>query len=105
MNDIARKILFPSVPVDTRVHRAWDIGRGDAVTVTWFCGDKTLLEQTFHSRSLADIASLVKAQPFEPIGNDYVPPGAYQLEWATGSTRAEKMHAAGLHVVMVTPHG
>lgn len=105
MNDIARKILFPSVPVDTRVHRAWDIGFSDAVTVTWFCGDKTLLEQTFHGRALPEVAALVKAQPFDAVGNDYVRPEDNMPWLGRDKSVAETMIEVGLNPVPVTPHG
>lgn len=103
MNDVARKILFPNTRPDTRVHRAWDIGFSDECTVTWFCGDKILLEQTFVARPLADIVSEINKRNLGPIGLDYVPPDAECRSWATGETLVDSMRALGLNPKPVHP--
>jgi hypothetical protein len=100
VNDTARKILFKDGP-DAAVHRAWDIGLSDKVTVTWFCGDKILCEQSFTGRPLHEIVPVVRARGFTVCGNDYVRSDAMQKLWSTEKTTVDAMQALGLKPVVV----
>lgn len=101
MNDTARKILFKDGP-DAAVHRAWDIGVSDKVTVTWFCGDKILCEQSFTGRPLHEIVGVIQNRGFRSIGNDYVRTAdAFVQHLQSGRTTFEVMQALGLHPVEV----
>jgi hypothetical protein len=100
---VARKLLFN---IDAPVHRAWDIGCGDAITVHWFRDDVAkAYAKTFHGKPLADVVAAVKIHDGEwgPVGFDFVRPDAAQRSLATGQTRLEVMAALGLNPLVVEP--
>ncbi len=99
---VARKLLFN---INPPVHRAWDIGFGDAVTVYWFCGDVEMHREMFRSKSLEEIVRMVRSRDHQwgPAGVDYVRPDAAQRSFATGQTQIEAMEALGLRPFVVTP--
>ncbi|XUM19768.1 hypothetical protein ACRAVF_19065 [Bradyrhizobium oligotrophicum S58] len=103
--ETACNILYRKTEPDARIHRAWQIGATDAVTVTWFVGDKILLERTWRGKGMHEIIPAVQEEPFASIGRDYVPHNTKVRERNIDITRVDTMRMFGLDVALVNLDG